>query len=139
MADGCFSQRFLDLKGWAAKAHHFLANAFLNDLVESDEGAATDEKNLFCVHLDVLLMRMFAPPLWRNIASAAFQDFQKRLLNAFAGNVPGNAYVVRFPTDLVDLVNVNNANLRSFHIVIGVLQKTQNDVLDILPDIAGFS
>jgi hypothetical protein len=39
---------------------------------------------------------------------------------------------------LSDLVDIDDAALRSLDIVIGVLQQFQNDVLDILADIAGF-
>ena len=40
--------------------------------------------------------------------------------------------------DLVDLVDVDDAALRALDIVIGRLQQLQDDVLDVLADIAGF-
>ena len=136
--DGLLPQRFLHFKRRAAKAHHFLANAFLHNFIQPDKGAATNEENLLRVDLDVFLVRMFPATLRRNIAGAAFENFQKRLLNAFAGNVARDAYVVGLATDLVDFVDVNDADLGPLHVVIGILQQPQDDILDIFAHIAGF-
>src|SRR5437773_6753987 len=124
MTDRLLSQRFFDFERGAAKAHNLLADPFLNNFVEPDESAPANEKNLFSIDLDVFLMRMLAAPLRRNITHAAFQDFQKRLLHSFAGDVACDAYVVGFAADLVDLVDVNDADLGSLHIVIGVLEQS---------------
>ena len=83
-------------------------------------------------------MRMLAAALWRNIACAAFQNFQKSLLHAFAGDIASDAYVVGFAADLVDFVDVNDADLRSLHIIIRVLQESQNNVFDVFANIARF-
>ena len=115
-----------------------MADAFLNDFVESNERAATNEKDLLRIDLDVFLMRMFAAALGRNIAGAAFENFQQRLLHAFARNVARDRAIVGLAADLVDLVDVNDADLGTFHIVIGILQKPQNDVFDVFADVAGF-
>ncbi len=61
------------------------------------------------VHADVFLLRMLAPALRRHVADRPFQDFQQRLLHAFAGNVARDGDVFRLARDLVDLVNINNA------------------------------
>ena len=74
MPNRLFSQRLLDFQCGTAEAHHFLADAFLNDFIETDECAAANEQNLLGINLDVFLMRMFASTLWRNIAGAAFQE-----------------------------------------------------------------
>ncbi len=42
-------------------------------------------------------------------------------------------------TDLVDLVDVDNALLRAFDVAVGRLQEFENDVLDVFSDITGFS
>ena len=138
MPNRLFSQRLFDFECRTAEAHHFLADAFLNDFIETDERAATNEQNLLGINLDVFLMRMFAAALRRNIAGAAFQNLQQSLLHAFAGNIARDAHVVGFAADLVDLVDVNDADLRSFHIVIGILQQSQNNVFHIFADVACF-
>ena len=111
---------------------------FCDDLVEPDEGAAADEENLLGVDLDVFLMRMLAAALRRDVAGGAFENFQQRLLHAFAANIAGDGDVVGLAADLVDFVDVNDADLRALHVVIGVLQQPQDDVLHVLADIAGF-
>src|SRR5207249_5979810 len=138
MSDGLLPQCFLDFESRATKAHHFLADTFLNNLIQPDEGAAANEEDFFSVDLDVFLVRVLAPALWRNVAGAALQNLQKCLLNAFARDIAGNAHVIGFAPDLVDLVDVNDSDLGSFHVVIGILQESQNDLLDIFTDIAGF-
>src|SRR5262249_47716013 len=138
VADRLFTQRFLDLECRAAEAHHLLANSLLDDLVEPDKRAATNEKNLFGVDLDVFLVRMLASALRRNITGAAFQDFQQSLLHAFAGNIPRNGNVIGLAADLVDLVYINNPDLSTLHIVIGILKQSQNDVFDVFAHVAGF-
>ena len=40
--------------------------------------------------------------------------------------------------DLVDLVDVDDAALRPLDVVVGVLQQLEDDVLDVLADVAGF-
>ncbi len=83
-------------------------------------------------------MRMLASALWRNIARAAFQNFQQSLLHSFAGDITSDAHVVGFAADLINLVDVNDADLRAFHIVIRILQESQNDVFDVFANVARF-
>src|SRR5205807_754907 len=113
------------------------AEAALDHTLQPDEGAAADKEHLRRVHADVFLLRMLATTLGRHVANGPFQDFQQRLLHTFAGNVAGNRDVFGFAGDLVDLININNAALSAFDVVIGVLQQAQNDVLDIFADVAG--
>ena len=84
-------QRRLHFQSRTAKAHHFLADAFLDDFVEADKRATADEQNLLGINLDVFLVRMLAPALRRNVAGAAFENFQQRLLHAFAADVARDA------------------------------------------------
>ena len=73
----------------AVEAHHLLTDALLHDLVQADERAAANEQNLLRVDLDVFLMRMLAAALRRNVARAAFENLQQRLLHAFAARRRG--------------------------------------------------
>ena len=139
MSDRFLSQCFLHFECRTPEAHYFLADSFLDNFIETDKGAAANKQNFLCINLDVFLVRMFTAALRRNIARAAFEDFQKRLLNSLAGNVAGDGNVVSLTTDLIDLVDVNNADLGPLHIVIRILQQAQNDVLDIFSDITSLS
>ena len=77
------------------------------------------------------------PPCGGTEAIGAFHDFEQRLLHALARDITGDGRVVGFARDLVDFVDVNDAALRPLDVVIGVLQQFQDDVLDILADVAG--
>src|ERR1041385_1694481 len=134
--DGLFSQRLLHFEGRTSKTHHFLTNAFLDDLIEADKSAAANKEDFLRIDLDVFLVRMFPAALGRNIAGAAFEDFEKCLLNAFARDVARDRDVVGLTPDFVDLVNVNDTDLGTLYIVIRILQQAQNDVLDIFADVA---
>ena len=120
------------------ESHRLPAQPALNDLLQANKGAAADEKNSLGVDLNVFLVRMLAAALRRHIAHCAFENLQERLLDAFSGDVARDAHVLRLAADLVDLVDVNDAHLGALDIVIRILKKPQNDVLDILADIARF-
>ena len=64
--------------------------------------------------------------------------FKQRLLHALARYVARDRRIVGLAADLVDFVDVDDAALRPLDVVVGVLQQLQNDVLDILADVAGF-
>ena len=139
MANRFLRQRLLDFECRTAETHRFLADSLLYDFVETDKSATADEENLLGIDLDVFLMRMLAAALWRNVAGAALENFQQRLLHAFTGDVARDADVVGLASDLIDLVDVNDADLGALHVVIRVLQQPQNNVLDVFADVAGFS
>jgi hypothetical protein len=82
-----------------------------HDFFEADKGTAADEEDVLRVHLDVLLLRMLAPALRRHVADRALDDLEQRLLHAFAGHVAGDADVLGLAADLVDLVDVDDADL----------------------------
>src|SRR5205807_3898823 len=103
--------------------HHFLADPLLNNLVESDKRATTNEQNFLGVDLYVFLVRMFAAALRRNIAGAAFENLQERLLHAFAGNISRDRDVVGLAADLVDHDDINNADLSALHDLIRIMEQ----------------
>jgi hypothetical protein len=54
----------------------------------------------------------------------------------FAGDVPGDRRVLALAGDLVDLVDVDDPGLGLLHVVLGRLDQLEQDVLDILADVA---
>ena len=72
------------------KAHGLCVCTFFNNAVQTGKGAAADEQDIGSVDLQKFLMRMFAPPLRRNIGRSSFQNLQQCLLHPFPGNIPGN-------------------------------------------------
>ena len=81
---------------------------------------------------------MFAPALWRYRSDGAFDEFQQRLLYTLTRYVTCNRGVIGLARYFVDLVDIDDAYLRAFNIVIAFLQEFLNDILDIFTDIAGF-
>ena len=102
------------------------------------ERAAAYEQDVGGVDLEKFLLGVpFRPPLRRYRCHGSFDELEQRLLDAFAGNVPGDGRIVRLARDLVDLVDVHDARLRLLHVVFALLEKLLDDVLDILADISG--
>jgi len=52
---------------------------------------------------------MLAPALGRHIGHRAFENLEQGLLDAFAGDIAGDGWVLVFAADLVDLVDVDDA------------------------------
>ena len=80
---------------------------------------------------------MLAAALGRDRRDRPLHDLEQRLLHALARDVAGDRRIVGLARDLVDLVDVDNATLRPLDVVVGVLQELQDDVLNVLADIAG--
>jgi len=81
---------------------------------------------------------MLAAALRRHRRDRALYDLEQRLLHALSRNIAGNRAVLRLAADLVDFIDLDGAALRALDIVVGRLQQHENDVLDVLADIAGF-
>ena len=113
------------------------AERLLDDLVEAGERAAADEQDVRGVDLDELLVRVLAPALRRHRGRGALEDLEQRLLHALAGDVAGDRRVLALAGDLVDLVDVDDPGLGLLHVVVGGLDQLEEDVLDVLADVAG--
>ncbi len=82
-------------------------------------------------------MRVLASALRRHARGGALEDLQQRLLDALAGDVAGDRRVLALAGDLVDLVDVDDARLGLLDVVVGRLDQLEEDVLDVLADVAG--
>src|SRR5262249_23241958 len=122
----------------SAEADRARSAACRDDLLEPSEGAAADEQNIGGVDLQEFLVRMLAAALRRYRRDGAFHDLQQRLLNPFSRNIADDREVLRLAADLVDFIDVDDTALGALDIVVGRLQQLEDDVLDILADIAGF-
>ena len=71
------------------------------------------------------------------MAVRPLEDLQQRLLDALAGDVARDRRVVGLARDLVDLVDVDDPRLGLLDVVVGGLDQLQEDVLDVLADVAG--
>ena len=123
--------------GLAAEADRLAADPAGDDVVEADERPAADEQDVGRVHLDVLLLGVLAAPLRRDVGDRPFEHLQEGLLHPLARDVAGDRDVVVRLADLVDLVDVDDAALGALQVEVGGVQELQEDVLDVLADVAG--
>ena len=68
--------------------------------------------------MNELLLRMLSTTLWRNTCLAPFYDLKQRLLNTLTRNVTRNREVFCFTRNLVDFIDINNANFSTRNIEI---------------------
>src|SRR5690606_9283678 len=79
---------------------------------------------------------VLAAALRRDVRDRALENLQQRLLHAFTRDIAGDRRVLVLAADLVDLVDIDDALLRLLDVAAGGLQQLEDDVLDILADIA---
>jgi hypothetical protein len=113
-----------------------LADAAADDLLELREGAAHDEEDVGGVDLEVVLLGVLAAALRRDVGDGPLEDLEQPLLDPFARDVARDRDVLGRARDLVDLVDVGDAALGELEIVVGGLHDAQDDVLDVLADVA---
>ena len=82
-------------------------------------------------------MRVLAPTLGRHRRRRALEDLQQSLLHTLAGDVTGDRGVLRLAGDLVDLVDVDDPLLGLLGVVVRGLDELEQDVFDVLADVAG--
>ena len=66
----------------------------------------------------------------------ALDDLEQCLLDALARHVARDGEVFRLAGDLVDLVDVDDADLRAVDVVVGRRDELEQDVLDVLAHVA---
>ena len=113
-----------------------LADAALDQLVQTGERATADEEDVRRVDLDELLVRVLAPALGRHGGRGALEDLEEGLLHALARDVTRDRRVLALAGDLVDLVDVDDPGLGALHVVVRGLDQLQEDVLDVLAHVA---
>ena len=141
-SSGISFSRIRPRSAWAiaalgAEADRAPADPLLDDLLEAVERAAADEQHVRRVDLDEVLVRVLAAALRRDVGDRALEDLEQRLLDALARDVAGDRRVVRLARDLVDLVDVDDPALGPGDVEVGRLDEPQQDVLDVLADVAG--
>ncbi len=114
-----------------------MPDPLLDDLLETVEGATADEQDVGRVDLDEVLVRMLATTLRWHVRDGPFQDLEERLLDPLAGHVAGDRRVIGLARDLVDLVDVDDPALSAGDVEVGSLDQAEQDVLDVLADVAG--
>ena len=94
------------------------AHAARDHLLQTDERAAQNEEDVGGVDGREFLMWMLAATLRRNVGDCALQNFQKRLLYAFARHVARDGRVLVLTANLIDFVDIDDAGLRALDVPI---------------------
>ena len=81
---------------------------------------------------------MLAAALRWHAGHGAFNELEQGLLNALTRHVARDGGVVRLACDFVNFVDVHNAALGTFNVVVATLQQLGHDVLDVFTHIACF-
>ena len=68
---------------------------------------------------------MLAAAGGRNAGHRALKNLKQRLLNTLARNIAGNGEVLSLAGNLVDLVNVDDANLCALNVAIGSINELE--------------
>src|SRR5229473_4221062 len=130
---------FLGLRCGTPETHGLVtAKTLLDNLIQSFKGSATDKENIGCVDLNEVLVGVLAPTLGRYVGNGAFNNLEQSLLYALARNIASNGWIVRLACDFVDLIDIDNAPLSTGYIKIRRLYEAQENVFDILTDVARF-
>ena len=84
-----------------------------------------------------LLLRVLAPAGGRDARDSALEDLEQRLLHTFAGDIARDGEVLGLAGDLVDLIHVDDTDLRAVDIAVCRGDELEQDVLNVLAHITG--
>ena len=103
----------------AGEAYAGRSDARADDVGQAHESSAQNEQDVLRVDVDKLLLRMLSSALRRNRGLGALDDFEQCLLHTLARHVARNGEVFGLAGDLVDFVDVDDADLRPVDIEVG--------------------
>ena len=121
-----------------ADTHVVAGQALFDVRFEPFERPTTDEEDVRRVDLEEILVRMLSPTLRWHVGDAALDDLEQRLLDAFTGDITGDARVVALTRNLVDLVDVDDPAFGLCNVEVRRLDQVEEDVLDIFANVARF-
>ena len=117
---------FIDGPGqFGIEAYHLFAKPLFDDVFQAYEGSPAYKQYLSGVDLYIRLLGVFPSALRRDVGSGSFEHLQKRLLDAFAGDIAGNRDIFDCFADFVDFVDIDDASLGGFYVVVSGLQQSQ--------------
>ena len=122
-----------------SKTGRTLSQASLDDVFNPRKCSCSNEEDSRGINLQELLVRMLASALRGHRSHRSFDDLQKSLLDAFTGNVTRDGSVLSLTSDLVDLIDVDDAALCLLNISAGFLNQAKQNIFNIFTDITGFS
>ena len=119
-----------------AVAHHVGIEALGNLLLYAVEGSATDEEDVLRVYGYHLLLGVLAPTLGWYIHNRTLKEFEQTLLHTLTAHIARNGWIVALAGYLVNLVNEYDTLFRGLHVIVGYLEQSGEDTLDVFAHIA---
>ena len=119
-------------------AHGVRVQSLCDFLFNAVEGASADEEDVLRVHVNVVLVGVFASAFGRYVDDGTFQEFQQALLHALSADVACDGWVVAFACDFVNFIDEDDASLGAFDVEVCHLEQSAEDAFDVFPDIACF-
>ena len=89
-----------------------------NDLFEAGKGATADEQDVGRIDLKEFLLWMLAAALRRHRGHGSFHDLEQSLLDTFSRHVARDRRIVGLARNLVDFVDIDDAALSPFDIIV---------------------
>ena len=94
-----------------------------NLLFDAIKSTSTNKENVASINVNVILIRMFAASLWRNVHHRSFEQLKHSLLHALAAHIARNARVIALAGNFIYLINKDNAAFCTLHIEVSLLQQ----------------
>ena len=130
-----FVNRFIIL----TKSDDFFTQTLFDNFFNAIKSTTHDEENIFGIHLNHLLLRMFASTLRRHASNSSFDNLEKGLLHAFTRNITCDRHVLTLLSNLVNFIHVDNATLCALNVKVSSLQEFEEDIFHILTNITSLS
>ena len=107
-----------------------------NLLLYAVEGSTTDEEDILRIHRNHLLLGVLASALRRYVDHRTLEQLEQTLLHTLTAHIARNGWIVALAGYLVNLVNEYDASLGSLHVIVGHLEQSGEDTLDVFAHIA---
>mmetsp|Transcript_1574 Transcript_1574/g.2910 ORF Transcript_1574/g.2910 Transcript_1574/m.2910 type:complete len:575 (-) Transcript_1574:427-2151(-) len=118
-----------------AKADGGGVHSFVDDCFETCKGAAADEENVGGVDLDEISTRILTPRFLGNIDHVALHNLEQRVLHALPRHIATDADVPPALTNLIRLVDVDDASLTAFQVLSALEVQLEQNAFDIFTDV----
>ena len=114
-----------------AITHYVSVEALGNLALDTVKGTTADEEDILRVYGNHLLVGVLTSALGRYVHYRTFEELEQALLYALTADVACDRGVVALACNLVNLIDEYDASLSSLHVIVGYLEQTGEDALDV--------
>ena len=130
-----FLFRYLLRFNVSAESEFLLSNAATDDIFKPYERPSHDEEDVARINLEEFLLRVLTATLWRNARDGSLKHLKESLLHTLTRHITGYGWILSFARNFIDLVDIHNSALSLLNIVVSVLEKIKDDILNVLSDV----